>query len=617
MTLRKRLSWLFLLLLLLVLLAVNVLGERLLLPYLDQQDQLRLHQASGQVQHALEQQGRYLLSRLDGYALRLASATEDVPAAPAELDFILRLDDGEPALSLFSRLEMDLAQLAPDAPLAAAEPPTISLAWWQEQPLILLGLPLPNGQGRLLAGQRLDPVRLLDELHIAPGAELQLLPPDNETLASGTSPASSPVPAILARGTGVESTAAQLHTELHLHTPQAQDGLRLRLSLPRQAYLQGMQELACFIDWILLLCAGALLLAGLCVEFCLLRRIRFMHREIASIGLNAHASRLTRLGQDELGQLGHALNRMLDRLDSSESRDQAILDSIDDGYFEIDAGSRVLTVSRGLERQLGCTAEELRGRNLAEIIGVDELQRLRQQFRQTIGGRVAPRFVVPIRRRNGAIGYFETRISLIRDASGRYCGLRGILHDIGDQVAFQEQLYDLAHRDPLTGLGNRMAFTEQLHYCCDEAHGTGRSLALLYLDLDRFKEVNDRYGHATGDALLVAIAERMRTAVRQPDLLYRLGGDEFTLLVPDADADKAVLIAQRLHAALAQPYSLSGQRIDFVLPSIGIALYPRHASSPDALINAADEAMYQAKLDGLGHCVSQATPTEQAALHEL
>ncbi len=126
MTLRKRLSWLFLLLLLLVLLAVNVLGERLLLPYLDQQDQLRLHQASGQVQHALEQQGRYLLSRLDGYALRLASATEDVPAAPAELDFILRLDDGEPALSLFSRLEMDLAQLALDAPLAAAEPPTIS-----------------------------------------------------------------------------------------------------------------------------------------------------------------------------------------------------------------------------------------------------------------------------------------------------------------------------------------------------------------------------------------------------------------------------------------------------------------------------------------------------------
>src|SRR5690606_27150837 len=254
------------------------------------------------------------------------------------------------------------------------------------------------------------------------------------------------------------------------------------------------------------------------------------------------------------GELGRALNHMLDRLDSSESRDQAILDSIDDGYFEIEAKGRILTVSRGLERQLGFAAEELQGRNLVNVIGVEELHRLRQQFRQTIGGRVAPRFVVPIRRRNGTTGYFETRISLIRDASGRYCGVRGILHDIGDQVAFQEQLYDLAHRDPLTGLGNRMAFTEHLQHHWEKAARGGRSLALLFLDLDRFKEVNDRFGHATGDALLSAIAERMHATVRQPDLLYRLGGDEFTLLLPDTDLDQAVGIAQRLRAALAQPY---------------------------------------------------------------
>ena len=612
MTLRKRLFWLFLSLLLLVLLVVTLLGEHLLLPHLDQQDHLRLRQAAAQLQNGLEQQGRYLLSRLDAYALRLAVTGEDAPAVPAELDFILRLETGQPAESLFSRLPVDLAPLADDTGI---ERPAISLRWWREQPLILLSVPLPGDQGYLLAGQRLDPVRLLDALRIVPEAELQLLAPNNDTPASEPLPTPSPVPAILMRDAGVVSTPTQLHTELHLHTPQAQDGLRLQLSLSRQIYLQGQQKLDCFLDWMLFICAGTLLLAGLCVEICLLRRVRFMHREIASIGLNAHASRLTRLGRDELGELGHALNHMLDRLDSSESRDQAILDSIDDGYFEIEAKGRILTVSRGLERQLGFAAEELQGRNLVNVIGVEELHRLRQQFRQTIGGRVAPRFVVPIRRRNGTTGYFETRISLIRDASGRYCGVRGILHDIGDQVAFQEQLYDLAHRDPLTGLGNRMAFTEQLHYCCDEAHGTGRSLGLLYLDLDRFKEVNDRYGHATGDALLVAIAERMRGAVRQPDLLYRLGGDEFTLLLPDSDVEKAVRIAQRLHATLAQPYDLCGQRVDFVLPSIGIALYPRNASNPDALINAADEAMYQAKLDSLGHCVSQAVPAEKAAMH--
>ncbi|HTN30190.1 MAG TPA: diguanylate cyclase [Pseudomonas sp.] len=607
MTLRKHLFWLFLSLLMLVLLVVTLRGEHLLLPRLDQEDRLRLRQASAQLQSGLEHQGRYLLSRLDAYALRLVSAGEDAPAAPVELDFILRLEDGQPAQSLFSRLPIDAEQLAADVSLTE---PSISLGWWREQPLMLLSVPLPNDRGQLLAGQRLDPTLLLDALHIIPEAELQILAPHHEAPHDETLPSSSPVPAILMHDTGVASTPTQLHTELHLHTPQVQDGLRLVLSLSRQAYLQGKQVLDGFIGWILATCAGALLLAWLGVEVFLLRRVRFMHREIASIGLSTQASRLTRLGRDELGELGHALNHMLDRLDSSESRDQAILDSIDDGYFEIEAEGRILIVSRGLECQLGFAAKELQGRNLVEIIGATELQRLRQQFRQAIGGKVAPRFVVPIQRRNGSTGYFETRVSLIRDANGRYCGLRGILHDIGDQVAFQEQLYDLAHRDPLTGLGNRMAFTEQLHYCCDEAHGTGRSLALLYLDLDRFKEVNDRYGHATGDALLVAIAERMHGAVRQPDLLYRLGGDEFTLLLPDSDADKAVRIAQRLHAALAQPYVLCDQRIDFVLPSIGIALYPHNASTPDALINAADEAMYQAKLDSLGHCVSQLNVAE-------
>lgn len=129
------------------------------------------------------------------------------------------------------------------------------------------------------------------------------------------------------------------------------------------------------------------------------------------------------------------------------------------------------------------------------------------------------------------------------------------------------------------------------------------------MDLDRFKEVNDRYGHATGDALLVAIAERMRASLRQPELLYRLGGDEFTLVLPEADEETALRIAQRLQASLAQPYGLSGQRIDFVLPSIGIALFPLHATSPEALVDAADEAMYQAKLDKLGLCLSHAQPT--------
>ena len=117
------------------------------------------------------------------------------------------------------------------------------------------------------------------------------------------------------------SVATRLQTELHLRTPHSRQGLRLQLSVPRHAYLQSRQDLNRFLAWTLALVAGALLAAWLFLEFGLLRRIRFMHREIASIGLTPQAGRLTRLGDDELGRLGQAVNRMLERLNNSEARE--------------------------------------------------------------------------------------------------------------------------------------------------------------------------------------------------------------------------------------------------------------------------------------------------------
>jgi diguanylate cyclase (GGDEF)-like protein len=153
----------------------------------------------------------------------------------------------------------------------------------------------------------------------------------------------------------------------------------------------------------------------------------------------------------------------------------------------------------------------------------------------------------------------------------------------------------MAYRDPLTSLGNRKAFNEQLRTALEQAQRQDAPLALLFIDLDRFKEVNDRFGHDLGDALLIAIAERLRGALRQPDHFYRLGGDEFTLLLSGEDAGNAMALAERLLRVLEPAFELNGQRIDFVTPSIGIALYPEHASQPEALIKAADSAMYQAK----------------------
>lgn len=609
MTLRKRLFWLFFSLLMLVLLVVTALGHHLLMTRLDTSDRQSLEKATTQLQQILETQASQQLSRLDGFAVHLALGDQPPAVLPGGLDFILHIDPQQRVSTLMSRLsdaEWTSLSRALSVPASAPETATTRLEWLFGQPLALFSVPLPNDEGHLFAGRRLRSDELSGRV-VFPGMQVHFLAPREESQVDIAEPGLSvPDTVIHQRRSEVVSGPQHLQTELHLHSPHSQQGIRLQISLPRQAYLNGRQAFSQFIVWTLVTATAALVIAWLSLECSLLRRVRFMQREIASIGLSSQAGRLTRLSDDELGKLGEAVNRMLDRLDSSEARDQAILDAIDDGYFEIAADSRILTVNRGLEHQLGFPAADLIGHDLQDVLGAEELERIREQFQQAIGGKVAPRFVVPIRRRNGTVGYFETRITLIRDAAGGFQGVRGILHDIGDQVEFQEQLYDLLHRDPLTGLGNRMAFNEQLQLFWEESTRQGHALALLYMDLDRFKEVNDRFGHATGDALLAAIAERMHATVRQPDLLYRLGGDEFTMLLADTSLEKAIAIAQRLRNALAQPYYLDGQRIDFVLPSIGIALSPLHATSPDALINAADEAMYQAKLDGLGHCISQA-----------
>ena len=161
------------------------------------------------------------------------------------------------------------------------------------------------------------------------------------------------------------------------------------------------------------------------------------------------------------------------------------------------------------------------------------------------------------------------------------------------------------YRDDLPGLANRKAFLAQLKQAQDEAGQLQRPLALFYIDLDRFKEVNDRFGHDAGDELLTQIAERLRSSLRAPDRVYRLGGDEFTLLMPGGTLDSAQRLAARLLASLHEPIYLKQVMVDFVTPSIGIALYPEHADEAATLISAADAAMYQAKQQRNRACVYQ------------
>lgn len=169
--------------------------------------------------------------------------------------------------------------------------------------------------------------------------------------------------------------------------------------------------------------------------------------------------------------------------------------------------------------------------------------------------------------------------------------------EINERKADQERIYWLAHYDALTGLPNRALLAERAQHAIRVAQEAQTPLALIFLDLDHFKHVNDSLGHRVGDALLVEIAKRLRAVVRERDTVSRLGGDEFILLLPGANAHGAARVAGKLQEASRQHYQIGHHELTMA-PSMGIALFPQDGTDFDTLTQSADVAMYRAKLDG-------------------
>jgi diguanylate cyclase (GGDEF)-like protein len=171
-----------------------------------------------------------------------------------------------------------------------------------------------------------------------------------------------------------------------------------------------------------------------------------------------------------------------------------------------------------------------------------------------------------------------------------------------EATAARARIEHLAHHDPLTDLPNRLLFADRLDQALRRADRASELVALHCLDVDRFKAVNDRYGHVVGDRLLIAVAERIAGCLRQSDTLARLGGDEFAIIQGDLSEPGAALhLAERVQGAFAEPIVLGALRIPTGL-SIGISLYPAHARTPAALQSIADDALYRAKRQGRACC---------------
>ncbi|MFZ3084176.1 diguanylate cyclase domain-containing protein [Rhodoferax ferrireducens] len=219
------------------------------------------------------------------------------------------------------------------------------------------------------------------------------------------------------------------------------------------------------------------------------------------------------------------------------------------------------------------------------------------------------------RRKNGECFPVWLSITVVCGDDGGVSHYVATHTDITLRKAAEDDIRQLAFYDPLTGLPNRRLLQDRLHQAMSQARRERGRLALLFLDLDKFKPVNDAFGHQTGDELLQAVAQRLQACVRESDTVARLGGDEFVLLLPSIEAAQdAMAVAEKIHQAFGQPFALSAGRNATMSFSTGIAVYPEHASDEKALMRHADEAMYQAKAAGRDRFVLFAPASEPATL---
>jgi len=244
---------------------------------------------------------------------------------------------------------------------------------------------------------------------------------------------------------------------------------------------------------------------------------------------------------------------------------------------------------------LGYTLAEVRGRAAIEFVAPDQRPRVQAvldggqdlSYESAVIRKDGKRIPVELIGRTLLYGDEKLRMSVVRD--------------LRDRHAAQARIHHLAHHDALTGLPNRMAFMERLAQQIEQARLTGKSLALLFVDLDHFKRVNDSLGHLIGDKLLQTVAARISASLRAGDVVARFGGDEFIVLLDDAGRDDVAQVAHKLLCAIELPVDAEGRDLS-VTPSVGIALFPHDGATPTELIKNADTAMYIAKSRGRANC---------------
>jgi len=280
-------------------------------------------------------------------------------------------------------------------------------------------------------------------------------------------------------------------------------------------------------------------------------------------------------------------------LRDSEERYHELFENATDVVFTHDLSGKFTAINAAARRLSGYSEDEALQLNIDDVIAPEHLEMARGRILEKLQSGSRTSYQLDLLAKDGSRIPLElnTRLILRNDQP---IGVQGIGRDIRDRKQFEETLRHQALHDALTDLPNRTLFDDRLHQAITTARRERSSLALLMMDLDRFKEVNDTFGHHYGNLLLQQVGPRLRQVVRESDTIARMGGDEFAMLLPGATARGASVTARKIRQALAEPFVLEDQTAE-VDGSIGITLFPRHGDDAATLLQRADVAMYVAK----------------------
>jgi diguanylate cyclase (GGDEF)-like protein/PAS domain S-box-containing protein len=314
--------------------------------------------------------------------------------------------------------------------------------------------------------------------------------------------------------------------------------------------------------------------------------------------------------KDRLGRLGNSIRQTLEKrrleeenrlfTDTLRLRNRAIESSLN-AIIITDArhpDHAIEYVNPAFERISGYAAREVIGRNCRFLQGNDRSQGSLQQIRAALRHHQEGKAVLRNYRKDGTVFWNDLLIAPVRNDAGEVTHFVGIVNDVTEIINYQQQLERQANYDGLTGLANRNLLQDRLRQGIAYAQRRSRQLALLFIDLDNFKLVNDSLGHEAGDRLIREVALRLKACMREDDTVSRLGGDEFVVALFDVDNDDLVLHAmQRIVAEMARPFPI-GDRDLYVTSSIGVSVYPKDGEDGITLLRNADTAMYRAKEQG-------------------